>query len=274
MSLTPPYPPLSDFLTAIGEAGRRISEISASEGAAGNISCYFGWDVPVAEIFSESEPFPLPGPLPELAGGTIIATGSGRRLRELHHAPETNLGAVVISNDGTSAVLRTSPRRLFERLTSEFNSHLAVHRDRVAQEGTAFSALIHAQPVHLTYLSHITRYQDDLYLNQHILRWEPEGICQIPEGVGFIPFAVPGSDELMQANVAKLRSHQIVLWAKHGVMARSSTSVKRACDLIEYAETGALYEYLNLTNHGLAEGLSREEILRVCEAFNVRQSIF
>lgn len=274
MPLTPPYPPLSEFLTAMGEAGRRVSEISASEGAAGNISCFFAWEIPVAEMFPESEPFTLPGPVPELAGGTVIATGSGRRLRELHRAPEANLGAVCISADGASAVLRTSSRRLFERLTSEFNSHLAVHRDRVAQEGTAFCALIHAQPVHLTYLSHITRYQDDLYLNQHILRWEPEGICQIPEGVGFIPFAVPGSDELMQANVAKLRTHQIVLWAKHGVMARSNTSVKRACDLIEYAETGALYEYLNLTNHGLAEGLSRQEILRVCAAFNVDQRIF
>ena len=128
--------------------------------------------------------------------------------------------------------------------------------------------------MHLTYLSHIARYQDDLYLNQHILRWEPEGICQIPAGVGFIPFAVPGSEGLKQANIAKLRSHQIVLWAKHGVMARSDTSVKKACDLIEYAETGALYEYLNLTNHGLAEGLSADELRRVCSAFGVQQSIF
>jgi rhamnulose-1-phosphate aldolase len=274
MPLTPPYPPLSEFVAAIGEAGRRLSEISASEGAAGNISCYFGWEVPVEEIFPEAELLTLPGVIPELAGGTIIATGSGRRLREVFQAPEANLAAVTISADGSTAVMHTSPKRLFARLTSEFNSHLAVHRDHVAREQTAFHALVHAQPVHLTYLSHIARYQDDAYLNQHILRWEPEGICQIPAGVGFLPFAVPGSEELKQANVAKLRTHDIVLWAKHGVMARSDTSVKKACDLIEYAETGALYEYLNLTNHGLAEGLSKEELLRVCAAFGVDQSVF
>jgi len=274
MSLKPPYPLLADFIEAIGEAGRRLSEISASEGAAGNISCYFAWELPLEEVFPNVEPFELPYPVPEMAGGTVIATGSGRRLREVFRAPEANLAAVTISGDGASAVIRTSPRRLFERLTSEFNSHLAVHRDRVMQQDTAFHALVHAQPVHLTYLSHIARYQDDTYLNQHILRWEPEGICQLPEGVGFLPFAVPGSEELKQANVAKLRTHRIVLWAKHGVMARSDTSVKRACDLIEYAETGALYEYLNLTNHGLAEGLSREELQRVCKAFVVEQGIF
>lgn len=274
MPLTPPYPPLSDFLAAIGEAGGRLSEISASEGAAGNISAYFGWDVPVAEIFPQTEPFQLTKAVPELAGGTIVVTGSGRRLREVFQAPEANLAAVRISDDGSSAVMHTSPKRLFERVTSEFNSHLAVHCDQVGREHTAFHTLVHAQPLHLTYLSHITRYQDDTYLNQHILRWEPEGICQLPAGVGFLPFAVPGSDELMRANIAKLRSHRIVLWAKHGVMARSDMSVKKACDLIEYAETGAQYEYLNLCNHGLAEGLSREEILRVCAAFGVEQSIF
>ena len=170
--------------------------------------------------------------------------------------------------------LYTSPQKMFERLTSEFNSHLAVHRDCVGRENLNFHALVHAQPVHLTYLSHIDRYQNEKYLNQHILRWEPEGIVTIPDGVGFLPFEVPGSDALMQANVQSLRTHRIVLWAKHGVMARSSHSVKKACDLIEYAETGALYEYLNLSNHGLAGGLSVDEIHRVCAAFGVKQDIF
>ena len=59
--------------------------------------------------------------------------------------------------------------------------------------------------------------------------------------MGYLPFMVPGSDELMAANVANLRRHQIVLWAKHGVMARSDTSPLKACDRIEYAETGAMY---------------------------------
>jgi rhamnulose-1-phosphate aldolase len=261
-------------LAAIGEVGRRLCDIAASEGAAGNISCFGRWQEPVEEFFSESQPHELPEPMPELAGGLVIATGSGRRLREVAQSAEANLGAVRISEDGKSARLYTSKQRMFERLTSEFNSHLAVHRDCVGRDNLNFHALVHAQPVHITYLSHIERYQDELYLNRHILRWEPEGIVTIPEGVGFLPFEVPGSDALMQANVNSLRTHRIVLWAKHGVMARSNHSVKNACDLIEYAETGALYEYLNLSNHGLASGLSNEEIKRVCAAFNIQQNIF
>ncbi len=44
MSLDQPYPDLEEFLQLTGEAGVRISEINASEGAAGNLSMYMAWD--------------------------------------------------------------------------------------------------------------------------------------------------------------------------------------------------------------------------------------
>jgi hypothetical protein len=34
-----PYPDLTQILTMVGAAGRRLSEIEASEGAAGNMGC-------------------------------------------------------------------------------------------------------------------------------------------------------------------------------------------------------------------------------------------
>lgn len=37
MSLPEPYPDLDEILETIGEAGQRVSDIEASEGAAGNI---------------------------------------------------------------------------------------------------------------------------------------------------------------------------------------------------------------------------------------------
>jgi rhamnulose-1-phosphate aldolase len=274
MPVDAPYPGASDLMSVIGQAGRRLAEIDASEGAAGNISVYAAWPLEAAAAFPNVETIDLPEPAPELAGGALLVTGSGRRLREIADDPEANLGLVTVDPGGRTGQLRTSPRRLFEQLTSEFNSHLAVHRDQVARTGSNFHALIHAQPLHLTYLSHIPRYQDTLYLNRHILRWEPECIVQLPEGVGYLPFMIPGSPELMAANVEALRRHRVVLWAKHGVMARSDASVKRACDRIEYAETGARYEYLNLTNHGLADGLSTAEIHAICSAFDIDQQIF
>jgi rhamnulose-1-phosphate aldolase len=272
--IAPPYPPLVDLVGYVGEAGQRLAEIEASEGAAGNISMYCGWDVEPESMFPISEEITLPTSAVELEGKSFIVTGSGRRLREIQHNPGENLGVVTINPGGNTGTLFTSPMRLFEKVTSEFNSHLAGHLDQITQTGTNFHALVHAQPLYLVYLSHISRYQDTGYFSRHVLRWQPECIVNLPEGIGFLPFMLPGSPDLMNATVNAMRKHKIVVWAKHGIMARSSSSVKKACDVIEYAETGARYEYLNLTNHGIAEGLSHDEMRAICEAFGVKQTIF
>jgi rhamnulose-1-phosphate aldolase len=259
----------------IGEAGTRLVEIEAAEGAAGNISVFVGWDLDVSAHFPREQSYPLPQAVPELAGKVFLVTGSGRRLREIGSDPEANLGAIRVLPCGTSATLSTSERCLFERPTSEFNSHLAVHKAMIARDGLNFHAVIHAQPLYLTYLSHIPRYSETRYLNRHILRWQPETLVQLPKGVAFLPFLLPGSPELMAATVAAMEAdYRVVLWAKHGVMARSDQSVKRAADRVEYAETGARYEYLNLTNHGLADGLTDDELRRIAEKFGVEQDYF
>ncbi len=254
-----PYPELAELLVLIGEAGQRMSEIEATEGAAGNISVWIGWQMDPRRTFPLEETMPLPEAAPELAGKSFLVSGSGRRLREIIDSPAANLGFLTVNEGGETAQLFTSAGRLFERLTSEFNSHLAVHRDQVRLTGTNFHALVHAQPPYLTYLSHVARYRDERYLNQHLLRWQPETIVALPEGVGVVPFKLPGSAALMEATVQSLRTHRIVLWAKHGVVARSDVSVKRAADRIEYAETSARYEYMNLQNREMAEGLSVDE---------------
>ena len=272
--LNPPYPQLDDLLDMVGEAGVHLSGIEASEGAAGNISICMRWPVEPRTRFPFEENFVLPQVVPELVGATIIVSGSGRRLRELGKEPTAHLACLVVNDDGGTAKMYTSNNRRFERVTSEFNSHLAVHYDQIKLLGTNFHAVIHAQPVHLTYLSHIPRYQDEIALNKQLLRWQPETIINLPEGIGFIPFTLPGSDELMAANVPALREHRIVVWAKHGVMARSDASVKRAADRIEYAETAAKYEVLNLKNGEVGEGLSADEVRSICRAFNIQQHIF
>lgn len=274
MPVSSPFPDLRELMELIGQAGRRLAEINASEGAAGNISVCVNWPLDAAGPFPVRETIALPEPAPGLAGRSFLVTGSGRRLREIADDPEANLGLLVVEAPGDTGALYTSPRRLFEQLTSEFNSHLAVHVDQVARTGTNFSALIHAQPLYLTYLSHVTEYQDTGRLNRRVLRWQPETIVNLPEGVGFIPFLLPGSADLMAANVEMLRRHRIVLWARHGVMARSDQSVKRACDRIEYAEIGARCEYMNLVNGERADGLSPDELRAICDAFGVEQRIF
>ena len=269
-----PYPNLENLLEMVGDAGRRMSQIDACEGAAGNISVCLRWVVDVQALFPRVEKIKLPLPVPGLVGATMIVSGSGRRLREIGDRPTANLACLVVDEGGLTASQFTAPDSLISKVTSEFNSHLAVHNDRVLSTGTNFHAVIHAQPPYLTYLSHISRYQDVQYLNVHLLRWQPEMIVQFPEGIGIVPFTIPGSDALAASNAGLFRTHRLVIWAKHGVMACSDISVKRASDRIEYAETSARHEFMNLTAGEIGDGLSAQEIRSICAGFNVRQSFF
>jgi rhamnulose-1-phosphate aldolase len=273
MSIEAPFPDLDEMLTMIGAAGQRLSQIDACEGAAGNISVYLGWPVDPRPHFPHSNTLVLPVAAPSLSGASLLVTGSGRRLREILQDPPANVAFVSIESGGRTGRLYTSPRRLFERLTSEFDSHLAVHQDQVEATGTNFHAVVHAQPVFLTYLSHIPLYQSAEYLSRHLLRWQPETVVNLPEGLGCVPFLVPGSSELASATSRSLRPHRVVVWSKHGVVARSDRSVKHAVDCIEYAETAAHYEYLNLTNGDAGQGLSDEEIQEICRAFGITASV-
>ncbi|MDH7571150.1 MAG: class II aldolase/adducin family protein, partial [Armatimonadota bacterium] len=208
--IEPPYPGLEEIIALIGEAGHRAAEIGASEGAAGNISVFIGWPMDPRRKFPVAEEILLPIAAPSLAGHLLLVTGSGRRLREIGNDPEANIGALVVNPGGTTAQLYTSHRRLFARLTSELNSHLAVHSQQVAAFQLNFHALLHAQPLHLTYLTHIPRYQDPLVFNQRVLRWQPELIVHLPEGMAVLPFLTPGSPELMAATLRAMELHRLV----------------------------------------------------------------
>lgn len=273
MPLSQPYPDLDELIDSIGEAGQRLNDLKATEGAAGNISIFIGWPVEVQRRFPQVEQIDLPQPAPALAGKVLLVTGSGRRLRDIRTDPAGTLAAVVVNPGGLTAQMYTSPRRLFKRITGEFNTHLAAHQDEVARTNTNFQALVHAQPPNMVYLSHIEAYRDQAFLNRKLLRWQPETIAMLPMGVGVLPFLVPGSAALMEATVSGLREHDIVLWSKHGVISRSEISVDHAADIIEYAEAAARYEYMNLAAGCRADGLTAEELRAVAKAFGVSSKL-
>ena len=109
--LTPPYPEIDDLLHMMGEAGRHLAEIEASEGAAGNISVCMRWPVEPRSRFPLVDEFELPQSVPELAGATFLVTGSGRRLREIIDIPTANTACIVVEDGGQTAKLYTSYHR-------------------------------------------------------------------------------------------------------------------------------------------------------------------
>jgi len=260
-------------LEEMGAAAFRLNAINACEANAGNISVTIPTTDQVAEVFPNSEPFQLPTEVPALRGRTVLISGSQQRLREITTNPLAIVGAIIIDENG-NAVLRSAPQRQFLRPTSEANSHLAVHNDYIDRTKHAgIHAVVHAHAPNITTLSH-SGPADSRSFSQMLMRWEPELVVHVPHGIGFLPYEVPGSQELEQASVAALRVPSIITWAKHGVLARSEKGPLAAVDLIDFMETGARFEIANRQLGNVASGLTDAEIAEIIARFGVLTSVY
>jgi rhamnulose-1-phosphate aldolase len=265
---------LNALLDQLGQVGKRLSDIGAAEGAAGNLSICFRESLDITMLFPKMEVIELPVAAPDLAGATLIVTGSGRRLRDIIDAPAANLACIIVETEGRTGKMFTSYDCPFKRVTSEFNSHLAVHHDQMRSRDLKLHVVLHGQPLYLTFLSHLANYQDQKYLNRHLLRWQPETILTFPDGISVLPFMLLASTQLMIETMLALREHQLVVWSQHGVMIRSDNSISYALDLIEYAEAAAHYECLNLLGGDLSAGLTPEAIRAIAKSVKIQQNIF
>jgi len=106
------------------------------------------------------------------------------------------------------------------------------------------------------------------------LRWQPETIVEFPEGIGLLPFQVPGSAAQMEVSTEALATYRGVVWGRHGIVTRSDKGVRKASDLVEYAEAAAHYEYLNLAAGEPSAGLSDEELRQICANLGIQQIYF
>ncbi len=262
---------LDEIAAEIGDVGQRLWQIGAAEGAAGNVSVFVHELAGRHDRFIPRGLFALPIAARALAGGWLIVTGSGQRLRDIAARPDATLCLLQIQTDGLQAMLYTGKPL---RPTSELNSHLAIHSDHVARRNLGHHAVVHAQPLRLSYLSHIPRYLEPTVLSQRLLRWQAETIMEFPEGIGALPFEVPGSLEQATMTAEALRHQRAVVWARHGIVTRADSSVGKAGDLVEYAEAAAQYEYLNLQAGEPTSGLAPDEIRLIAARLGIEQHIF
>lgn len=253
----------------IGVAGQRMVALGAAEGAAGNISV-FVQQLAVDARYTDRGVIDLPVAVPALADGWVIVTGSARRLGDVARWPEQTLCVLHVQVGGEQAVLHAATAI---KPTSELNSHLAIHQALVARDHLPLHAIVHAQPLRLTYLSHRVQYAEFGEFNRRLLRWQPETIMEFPDGIATLPFEVPGSLEQMAVTAEAMLHRRAVIWQKHGIVTRAP-EVGKAADLVEYAEAAAQYEYLNLVAGDPPAGLSAEHIRRIAERLNLVQTMF
>ena len=153
--------------------------------------------------------------LPMLRGKFFYAKGTGKRMRDLAREPMQNGSIIRICDDCASyeviADVNVVP-------TSELPTHLAL-QDYLLATGSCYKATLHTHPIELVAMSHIQRFLKGDEMTRVLWSMIPETLAFAPLGIGIVPYAMPSSVELAEATLEQIKTHDVVMWEKHGTVA-------------------------------------------------------
>lgn len=259
---------LQKQLDEVAEIAGYLWERGWAERNAGNIS------INISDIIGEENKslrtlgtYPLVRNMGKLSGNFFYITGTGKRMRHVAKDPLKNGSIVRVSSDGNSYDIIGEENI---QPTCEITTHLSVQTSFL-QKKNGYKLILHTHPTDIISLSHITELKDRSVFNRIMWEMHPETFIVVPKGIGFAPYAVPGSQEMADFTMSELENHDVVLWEKHGVFAtgKNLTDVFDVIDTL--SKSAQIYSFVK--NCGSTpERLSRQQIEVLIEPFDLKEN--
>lgn len=153
--------------------------------------------------------------VPGLGGEFFLVTRSGGYMRNVTRTPEQAFGIVELDRAGQRYRVWWGLKD-GGRPTSEFPSHLKNQEVKVLMGKVENRVIYHAHPVNLIALTFVLPSKDKAFTRA---LWEVMTECPVifPEGVGVVPWMVPGKGEIAIATSKLMKDYNIVVWVHHGL---------------------------------------------------------
>jgi rhamnulose-1-phosphate aldolase len=233
----------------------------------GNISVDLTGEVSIR--ITDLQQFPLihlDRSYPDLSQRDLLVTGAGTRMRDIESDIFNNVCLIRISEDGSGY------RKIVDQVfasglspTSELRTHLSIHQ-MLIRKGSVQKAVLHTHPEELVAMTLIPGFHDESHLNRMLLSIQPEAVISNPQGIGLVPYILPGSEQLAEKTIASLQNHEIVLWGKHGCLALGN-DVQGAFDMIDVMNKSARL-FFQCRNAGYTpQGLTEQQIEEIKKMF-------
>lgn len=153
---------------------------------------------------------------PDIANALFLVTAAGSPMRKVSIDPTLTCGIVEI--DASGSAWRKVWGLRDARPTSEFLGHLLAHAALIRDADGDSRVVYHAHCQNVIALS--------LLLNASEAEWNralwgamTEVVMLTPQGVGVLPWMLPGSRELAEQSAQKVAEHAAVVWSQHGLLA-------------------------------------------------------
>ena len=151
-----------------------------------------------------------------LAGEYFITTGSGKYFRNVEIRPCESIGIVEINEAGDSWRVVWGLENA--KPTSEFPSHFMNHSVRKTATGGTNRVIYHLHATNVIALTYVLPLTDRDFSRA---LWQSATECPVvfPEGVGVVPWMVPGGADIAMATSELMKNYQAAIWAQHGLFA-------------------------------------------------------
>ncbi|MCI6430108.1 MAG: rhamnulose-1-phosphate aldolase [Oliverpabstia sp.] len=158
---------------------------------------------------------PIGASVPGLAGEFFLVTGSGKYFRNIIVDPEACLTIIELDSKGENYRIRWG---LVEggRPTSELPAHLMNHEVKKRVTGGKHRVIYHAHTTNIIALTFVLPLEDKIFTRE---LWESATECPVvfPDGVGVVPWMVPGGRDIAVATSKLMESYDVAIWAHHGM---------------------------------------------------------
>jgi len=192
----------------------------------------------------------------------LLVSASGCRMRELTANPGKHVCIIGLDDNGETAVFTKEAHGL--KPTSELPTHLAIQQ-MLIRKNAPEKAVLHTHVTELIALTQLERFRSEEAINNMLWGMHPETMLFIPEGVGFIPYTLPGTQHIAELTRKCFESHKVVIWEKHGCMA-IGPSITEAFDIIDILAKSARIWFSCKAAGFEPGGLSEEQLREIRES--------
>lgn len=155
--------------------------------------------------------------VPKLAGEYFLITGRGKYFRNIVPYPEESIGMIEINEIGEQYRIVWGMTK-GGLPTSELPTHLMNHEVKKIESEGRYRVIYHAHTTNVIALTFVLPLKDEIFTRE---LWEmgTEYPTIFPDGVGVIPWMVPGGRAIAVATSALMKEYDVAIWAHHGMFA-------------------------------------------------------
>lgn len=208
---------------------------------------------------------PIGTQVPELAGEWFLVTGSGKYFRNAVSEPDTSTGLIRLDEAGENYTILWG---LADggRPTSELPTHLMNHQVK-RRQSEDYRVIYHAHPANLIALTFVLPLTDEDFTRE---LWTCATECPVvfPDGVGVVPWMVPGGRDIAIATSALMERYDAAVWAHHGLFC-AGPDFDTTFGLMHTIEKSAEILVKVLSMGGRRQGMTSDDLRALACEFRV-----